>query len=96
MAGGEGGEGIVGTMTVVWSPDGPAGISGDRVTDVDGVVVSPAEVDEVVVVLSEPESLFPQPTSEPAAIPAASANSAEFDRTLRVVMSPVVTRRDDS
>jgi|tagenome__1003787_1003787.scaffolds.fasta_scaffold18900756_2 hypothetical protein len=86
-------------MTVVWSPDGPGGSSGDRVTDVGGVVVSSAEVaevDGVVVVLSEPESLSPQATSEPAAIPAASVNSAEFDRTLRVVMSPVVTRLDDS
>jgi hypothetical protein len=94
-----GGDGMVGAITVVWSPDGPAGSSGDRVTDVGDVVVSSAEVaeeDGVVVVLSEPESLFPQATSEPAAIPAASANSAEFDRTLRGVMSPVVTRRDDS
>jgi hypothetical protein len=86
-------------MTVVWSPDGPAGSSGDRVTDVGAVVVSSAEVaeeDGVVVVLSEPESLSPHATSEPAAMPAASVNSAEFDRTLRVVMPPGVTRRDAS
>jgi hypothetical protein len=90
-----GGDGIVGTMTVVWSCDGPAGSSGDTVTDGSGEdVVCTGDVVEVagvvvVVVCSEPESPLAHAASEPAEIPAASANSAGFDRTLRAVMSPV-------
>jgi hypothetical protein len=86
-------------MTVVSPPPGDgAGSSGDRLTEVGTVVVASVVVVVVVVVVVflEPE-LSPQPVaSEPAAIPAASVNRAEFERTLRVPMSPVITRRDDS
>jgi hypothetical protein len=75
---------------------GATGADGLAVGDCVVVVVSSTDV-VVVVVLSEPASSFPQPVaSEPAATPAASANRAEFERTLRVVMSPVVTRQNDS
>jgi hypothetical protein len=77
-------------MTVV-SPSPGAGATGDGLTEGGGVVVSPADVDVevlVVVVSSEPASSPPHPVaSEPAATPAASANSAEFGRMRRVVMS---------
>jgi hypothetical protein len=100
MAGGEGiaggdgmagGDGIVGTMTVPCSPVVAVGSSGDRLTDVGGVVAcldDVAEVDDVVVVVCEREPPPPQPVaSEPATTPAASANSAEFESALRAVMS---------
>jgi hypothetical protein len=60
-------------------------VSSEDVTKVDGVVV----------VVSEPEPP-PPVASAPAAIPAASANRAEFGKTLRKLTSPVATRRDDS
>ena len=93
-----GGDGIVGTITVVPpSPGAGDGTSGDTVTVVAGAGVVASVVVVVVVVGSLLESFPPHPVaSEPAATPAASANSAEFGRTLRMFMPPVVTRRRDS
>jgi hypothetical protein len=88
-------------MTVVPPPGDGAGNSGDTLADGEGEVVAVSSADVVVevvvVVVSLVESSPPQPVaSEPAAIPAASANRAEFETTLRVLMTPVVTRRDGS
>jgi hypothetical protein len=83
------------------SPEGLVGSSGDRLTDVGGMVVlsseDVAEVEDVVVVVSDPESSPPQPVaSEPAATPVANANRAEFERKLRALMPPVIPRQRGS
>jgi hypothetical protein len=84
---------------VPWSAVLLVGSSGDRLTDVGGVVPvcsdDVAEVGDVVlVVVFDPESPPPQPVaSEPAATATASAKRAEFGSMPRAVMSPVVTRR---